>query len=296
MIIHIFSLRIYGGFFVYFFEGGETMKNYRALTIAGSDSGGGAGIQADLKTFTALGVYGASVITSVTAQNTKGVFGIYDIPLEGIRKQLEVVLSDIGTDAIKIGMLSKKQIVKQVASILKEMKEIPIVLDPVMVAKGGSPLLADDAVEAVKKELLPLATVITPNIPEAEVLTGMNITSMEDMKQAAEKLLSYGSQSVIVKGGHLTDKADDVFYDGKQWILLPGKRIETKNTHGTGCIFSSAIAAELAKKKEVVSAVKKAKDYIQLAIAGADELKIGSGHGPTNHWKYLQETGFEAWN
>ncbi len=272
------------------------MKAYRALTIAGSDSGGGAGIQADIKTFTALGVYGTSVLTSVTAQNTKGVFGIYDIPLEGIRKQLEAVMSDIGTDAIKIGMLSKKEIVKEVASFLKEVKGIPIVLDPVMVAKGGSPLLADDANEAIKNELFPLAAVITPNIPEAEALTGMNISSIDDMKIAAEKLLSYGSQSVIIKGGHLTDTAEDILYNGKQWVSLPGQRIETKNTHGTGCTFSSAITAELAKGKEIISAVERAKQYIQMAIAGADELKIGSGHGPTNHWKYLQVKGFEAWS
>lgn len=272
------------------------MQTYRALTIAGSDSGGGAGIQADLKTFTSLGVYGTSVITSVTAQNTEGVFGVYDIPLEGIHKQLEAVFSDIGTDAIKIGMLSNKEIVQEVASFLKKMKGIPIVLDPVMVAKGGSPLLQDDAMEEIKKELFPLATVITPNIPEAEVLTGIKISSADDMKEAAKKLFSYGSQFMIVKGGHLMESAEDILYDGSHWISLPGKRIKTKNTHGTGCTFSSAIAAELAKGKETVSAIKQAKQYIQMAIAGADELKIGSGHGPTNHWKYLEEKGFDAWN
>lgn len=270
------------------------MRKYRALTIAGSDSGGGAGIQADLKTFTALGVFGTSAVTSVTAQNTNGVFGVYDIPIDGIIKQLEAVFSDIGTDAIKIGMLSKKEIVQAVTAQLKSVS-VPIVVDPVMVAKGGSPLLADDAKEEIKRELLSLATVITPNIPEAEVLTGLKIESIDDMKKAAEKLLTYGSKSVIVKGGHLTEDAVDLFYDGEQWLTLPGVRIETKNTHGTGCTYSSAITAELAKGKDLVTAIKNAKEFIQLAIAGADELMIGSGHGPTNHWKYLETKGFDAW-
>ncbi|MFT9487997.1 MAG: bifunctional hydroxymethylpyrimidine kinase/phosphomethylpyrimidine kinase [Tepidibacillus sp.] len=272
------------------------MKRSRALTIAGSDSGGGAGIQADLKTFTLLGVYGTSVITSVTAQNTQGVFAIHDIPTNVIDQQIEAVLSDIGTDAIKIGMLSSKEIVKVVTEQLKQYKDIPIVLDPVMVAKGGSPLLADDAKEEIKKELFSLATVITPNIPEAEVLTKLTIKTVEDMKKAAEILIELGPQSVLVKGGHLVEEAVDILYDGKHWITFPGKRINTKNTHGTGCTYSSAIAAELAKGKELQKAIKNAKEFIQMAIIGADELNIGSGHGPTNHWKYLEEKGLEAWN
>ncbi|MFV9509881.1 bifunctional hydroxymethylpyrimidine kinase/phosphomethylpyrimidine kinase [Tepidibacillus sp. LV47] len=272
------------------------MKIYRALTIAGSDSGGGAGIQADLKTFTTLGVYGMSVITSVTAQNTMGVFGIYDIPIEGVEKQLNAVLSDIGTDAIKIGMLSSKGIVQVVGKILNTYRNIPIVLDPVMVAKGGSPLLSDDAKEEIKHVLFPLATVITPNIPEAEVLTGMKINSIEEMKLAAEQLLSYGPQAVIVKGGHLENEAVDLFYDGKNFSLLDGKRIATKNTHGTGCTFSSAIAAELAKGRELYTAIQIAKEFIQAAIEEADQLAIGSGHGPTNHFAYMKRKGLELWN
>ncbi|TCS79203.1 bifunctional hydroxymethylpyrimidine kinase/phosphomethylpyrimidine kinase [Tepidibacillus fermentans] len=272
------------------------MSHYRALTIAGSDSGGGAGIQADLKTFTTLGVYGLSVITSITAQNTQGVFGIYDVPIEGVEKQIDVVLSDIGTDAIKIGMLSSSQIVQVVSEKLKKYNHIPIVVDPVMVAKGGSPLLTDEAKEEIKNSLFPLATVITPNIPEAEVLTGLRIQSIEDMKRAAEQLLLYGPQSVIIKGGHLENEAVDLFYDGEAWSLFPAKRIQTKNTHGTGCTFSSAIAAELAKGKELKTAIEIAKNYIQAAIEEADQLAIGSGHGPTNHFAYMRRKGLEVWN
>jgi len=269
---------------------------YRALTIAGSDSGGGAGIQADLKTFTSLGVYGMSVITSVTAQNTQGVFGIYDVPIEGVEKQIDVVLSDIGADAIKIGMLSSKEIVQVVSRKLKEYNQVPIVVDPVMVAKGGSSLLSDEAKEEIKNLLLPLATVITPNIPEAEVLTDMKIHSLDDMRRAAERLLLFGSKSVIVKGGHLENEAVDLFHDGNEWLLFPAKRIHTKNTHGTGCTFSSAIAAELAKGRKLKSAIEIAKAYIQAAIEEADELAIGSGHGPTNHFAFLKRRGKEIWS
>ncbi|WP_339063364.1 bifunctional hydroxymethylpyrimidine kinase/phosphomethylpyrimidine kinase [Tepidibacillus marianensis] len=272
------------------------MSYYRALTIAGSDSGGGAGIQADLKAFTTLGVYGMSVITSVTAQNTQGVFGIYDVPIEGIEKQMGAVLSDIGTDAIKIGMLSSIKIVHVVSRKLRDYKRVPIVLDPVMVAKGGSSLLADEAKEELKNSLFPLATVITPNIPETEVLTGLQIHSIDDMKRAAEQLLQFGPQSVIIKGGHLENEAVDLFYDGNTWSLFPAKRIQTKNTHGTGCTFSSAIAAELAKGKDLKSAIAIAKNYIQAAIEEADALAIGSGHGPTNHFAYIKRKGLEVWN
>ena len=253
----------------------------KALTIAGSDSGGGAGIQADLKTFAALGVYGTSVITSVTAQNTLGVTGAHDLPPDFVAQQLDAVLSDIGTDAAKTGMLSNTGIIAAVAQKVGEYNLKKLVVDPVMVAKGGDHLLAPEANEALKKKLLPLALVVTPNIHEAEVLTGIAISGLPDMEKAARILYGFGTPYVVVKGGHLKDTATDVLFDGSEFHHFPGERFLTKNTHGTGCTFAAAIAAHLAAGRSVLEAVQGAKEFINTAIAFA--LDIGGGHGPTHH-------------
>lgn len=256
----------------------------RALTIAGSDSGGGAGIQADLKTFTVLGVYGMSALTAITAQNTLGVHGIYNLPLEAIEKQIDAVVTDIGVDAAKTGMLSQVPIIELVAAKIRQHTIPNLVVDPVMVAKGGARLLEDSAQQALITKLIPLAKVVTPNLPEAEVLTGREIRSVEDMKDAARRILDYGAQTVVVKGGHLAGDAIDIVYDGQMFEELRSARIETRHTHGTGCTFSAAITAELAKGKNVMDAVKVAKEFITCAIS--DSLELGGGHGPTNHWAY----------
>jgi len=253
----------------------------KALTIAGSDSGGGAGIQADLKTFAALGVYGTSVITAVTAQNTLGVTGVHNLPPEFVALQLEAVLSDIGTDAAKIGMLANAEIIRAVADKIQEFKLEKLVLDPVMVAKSGDHLLAPEAREALIENLLPLALVVTPNIHEAQVLTGLAISDLDDMEKAARVLHGYGTPYVIVKGGHLEGVATDVLFDGSEFHHFPGERFVTKNTHGTGCTYSAAIAAGLARGLPVFEAVRQAKEYISTALAFA--LDIGGGHGPTHH-------------
>ncbi|MCS7462216.1 bifunctional hydroxymethylpyrimidine kinase/phosphomethylpyrimidine kinase [Paenibacillus doosanensis] len=263
-------------------------KVYKALTIAGSDSGGGAGIQADLKTFQMLEVYGMSAITAVTAQNTLGVHGIYDIPLEGIEKQLEAVFADIGVDAAKTGMLSQPQVIELVAEQIRKHKLAKLVVDPVMIAKGGASLLADSAQHALRTQLLPLAAVVTPNIPEAEVITGLSIASVDGMKEAAVRLVEqYGAGAAVVKGGHSAGEPTDVLYDGSAFHLLTAERCETRHTHGTGCTFSAVITAELAKGAGLLEAVQTAKRFITLAIR--DELGIGGGHGPTNHWAYWRE-------
>lgn len=260
-------------------------KVAKALTIAGSDSGGGAGIQADLKTFTTLEVYGTSVITAITSQNTLGVHGIHDIPLEYIAGQLDAVMTDIGADAVKTGMLSKPEIIELVSDKVKEYNIQSLVVDPVMIAKGGASLLSEDAKQVIRNTLLPLASVVTPNIPEAEVLTGINISTLEDMKRAAHMIVDqYGAGSAIVKGGHFAGDPTDVLYNGKELLLFTADRYETRHTHGTGCTFSAALTAELAKGNVLQDAVQTAKDYITLAIK--HELGIGAGHGPTNHWAY----------
>ncbi len=263
-----------------------------ALTIAGSDSGGGAGIQADLKAFSALGVFGTSVITALTAQNTREVRAIHDVPASFIADQLNTVLDDIRVDAIKIGMLSRPETITTIAEILRQRQLNNIVLDPVMVAKSGDKLLADESVDALRRELLPLATLITPNLPEASVLLNTSeAATAEQMHEQAQQLLALGPQAVLVKGGHLAGSASDESADlllnpgAAQW--LPAKRIATANTHGTGCTLSSAIAAGLAKGLSVTDAVTQAKAYITAAIAAADRLNVGSGHGPTHH--------FHAW-
>lgn len=256
-----------------------------ALTIAGSDSGGGAGIQADLKAFAANGVYGMSVITAVTAQNTQEVRAVQNIDIGIIKSQIEAVFDDIRVDGVKIGMLSSPAIVETVASALSKYKPKHIVLDPVMVSKGGHHLLQQDAIQALIEKLIPLASIITPNIPEAEVLTGSSIVSEDDMIVACQKLENLGTKAVLLKGGHLRGNPNDVFYDGETFYWLKGERIQTRNTHGTGCTLSSAIAANLAKDHSLLEAVQFGKKYITTAIEHS--LSIGTGHGPTNHFYEL---------
>ncbi len=255
----------------------------RALTIAGSDPSGGAGIQADLKTFTALGVYGMSVITSITVQNTEGVFGVYDLPSQLVYDQIKAITEDIGVDSAKTGMLSNSDIVVSVARAIKDLRIGNLVVDTVLRAKSGDVLLRDDSIQALVKELIPLATVITPNIPEAEVLCGDEIKKLRDAELCAKKLLSYGSKAVLIKGGHLEgDKAIDLLYEGgTEFHYFVSDKIQTKNTHGTGCTFSAAITAFLAKGYNLKDAVKRAKDYIQGAIKS--NLQLGRGYGPLNH-------------
>ncbi|MDN4523817.1 bifunctional hydroxymethylpyrimidine kinase/phosphomethylpyrimidine kinase [Fictibacillus fluitans] len=258
----------------------------KALTIAGSDSGGGAGIQADLKTFQELGAYGMSVITAVTAQNTKGVQNIHAIPVEMVVDQLKSIADDLQPHALKTGMLFSVEIIEAVSSHIREFHWNNVVVDPVMIAKGGSELLRKDAVEALKKYLLPLADILTPNIPEAEQLTGRTIADKRGREDAARFLHDLGAKKIVIKGGHLPHESEpvDLYYDGEQMIEFKGKRIETSQTHGTGCTFAAAITAELARGKSPAEAVQTAKAFIQEAISSP--LHLGSGHGPTNHWAY----------
>jgi hydroxymethylpyrimidine/phosphomethylpyrimidine kinase len=255
-----------------------------ALTIAGSDSGGGAGLQADLKTFAAHGVYGLTAVTAVTAQNSLGVTAVLPMPPDLVAKQIDAVISDFGAAATKIGMLATADIVRAVASAIDRHQLRNVVLDTVMVAKGGAPLLDDDAVLVMRERLLPLAAVITPNIPEAERLTGRRISSPAGMREAARALISAGARAVVVKGGHLDGPAVDVFDDGQTLTELAADRVPGRHTHGTGCTFSSAIAARLALGDDLGTAVAIAKAYVTRAIAAAPGL--GSGHGPTGHWIY----------
>lgn len=258
------------------------MNVRRVLTIAGSDSGGGAGIQADLKTITALGGFGMSVITALTAQNTLGVTGIHEVPPDFVAMQFDAVASDIGIDSAKTGMMASAEILHVVAEKVKQYGIEKLVVDPVMVAKGGARLIREDACETLMKELIPLAFVLTPNIPEAEVLSGLKITGPEDMRAAAAAINRLGAHHVVIKGGHLSGDATDILYDGRQFHTFTVERIETKDTHGTGCTFSAAIATGLAAGKTVYDAVDTAKKYIQAAIKYA--WRIGGGHGPTNHF------------
>ncbi|WCK54924.1 bifunctional hydroxymethylpyrimidine kinase/phosphomethylpyrimidine kinase [Aneurinibacillus sp. Ricciae_BoGa-3] len=262
------------------------MSVNKALTIAGSDSGGGAGIQADLKTFQELDVFGMSALTAVTAQNTLGVQGVYPLEIEAVARQIDSIGEDLGADAVKTGMLFSSEIIRTIADKIKQYGWRNLVVDPVMVAKGGAPLLQQEAVKAVIEHLLPLAMVITPNIPEAEVLAGMAIQNLADREEAASVIKQMGAQYVVIKGGHdeASDNLADLLYDGTEFIYLESRRIPTRHTHGTGCTFSAAIAAELAKGNTVTDAVQTAKDFIQAAIE--DSLEIGAGHGPTNHWAF----------
>ena len=257
----------------------------KALTIAGSDSGGGAGIQADLKTFAALGVYGASALTAITAQNTVGVTAVHEIPTEIITSQIDAVLDDIGADSVKTGMLANGPIIGCVADALQRHGVPWLVVDPVMVAKSGDPLLREDAVEALRNRLLPLASVVAPTIPEAETLTGMKISSDAEVRRAAELIVEMGANSVVVKGGHREGPAADLFYDGARFQEFSAPRIDTRNTHGTGCTFASAVAAGLARGMSVAEAVALAKNYVTEAIRRS--FPLGRGHGPLNHFYKL---------
>jgi hydroxymethylpyrimidine/phosphomethylpyrimidine kinase len=257
-----------------------------ALSIAGSDSGGGAGIQADLKTFAALGVYGATVITALTAQNTQGVAAIHDVPADFIAAQIDAVYSDLDIAAVKIGMLSQPGAVAAVTAGLKRHKAANIVLDPVMVATSGDALLADAAVESLRRELIPHALVVTPNLPEAAALIGASLARNEqEMEAQARELLTLGPAFVLIKGGHGEGaESVDLLVGQGHAVRLSARRVATKNTHGTGCTLSAAIAAGLAKGLDVVAAVREAKSYVTAAIAAADRLQVGHGHGPINHF------------
>ncbi len=256
-----------------------------ALTIAGSDSGGGAGIQADLKTFSALGVYGMSVLTAITAQNTVGVRAVHEVPPEIVAAQIDAVVEDLGADAVKTGMLASSPLIGVVAERVRALGLRTLVVDPVMVAKSGDALLQPEAVAALRDELLPLALVVTPNRPEAEVLTGRPVRTLAEARDAARALVALGARHAVVKGGHAEGPAVDVLFDGRDFEEFSAPRLETRHTHGTGCTFASAIAAELAKGASVVEAVGSAKAYLTAALQHAPGL--GHGHGPVHH--------FHAW-
>jgi len=259
----------------------------RVLTIAGSDSGGGAGIQADLKTFAALGCYGMSAITALTAQNTRGVSDIHPVPPAFATAQIAAVLEDIGADAVKIGMLYSVELIRAVADSLKHYQTRHIVLDPVMVAQSGDRLLQNDAVGAIAEHLMPLAEVVTPNIPEAEVLVGRMLRTRDELRAAACELARHGSKSILIKGGHLEheDSCDLLYLAGEnRFVELTAERIRTRNNHGTGCTLSSAIAAHLARGSGIEDAVRRAKEYISHAIRAGADYAIGRGHGPVHHF------------
>ncbi len=257
-----------------------------ALTIAGSDSSGGAGIQADLKTFQALGVYGMSAITAVTVQNTQKVYAIQEINPQIVHDQITCLFEDIAIHAVKIGMVSSVELIQAIADALHKVGRPPVVLDPVMISKSGYPLLKEDARKALVAKLFPLAEVVTPNLHEAEVLVGAAITNHDQMTSAARKIIQLGAAKVVVKGGHLAgNQATDILYDGQSFHHLATPRLETPNTHGTGCTFSAAIAAFLARETPFFDAVQQAKHYITGAIAHS--LDIGKGHGPTHHFYEL---------
>ena len=260
-----------------------------ALTIAGSDSSAGAGIQADLKTFAAFGVYGASVITALTAQNTQGVRGIHPVPADFVRAQIDAVFDDLDVAAVKIGMVGQPAAIEAIASALSRWKPKHIVLDPVMVATSGDRLLSPDAVKRLRADLIPLASLVTPNLPEAAALLDAKPAAGEaEMRDQAERLLALGCRAVVVKGGHGTGaESVDIFFGGEVELRLPAPRMDTRNTHGTGCTLSSAIAAGLAKGLHLVEAVAEAKAYVTLAISASEQLTIGHGHGPVHH--------FHAW-
>ena len=260
-----------------------------AVTIAGSDSGGGAGIQADLKTFSALGVYGASVITALTAQNTTGVTAIHDVPPDFVTAQIDAVFSDLDVNAVKIGMLSQPAVIEAVAEGLARWRQTNVVLDPVMVATSGDRLIAPEAIDVLKRVLIPRALVITPNLPEAAALLDAPIAQNEDeMRRQAERLMARGARAVLIKGGHGEGaESVDILLAPTSFTRLATERIATRNTHGTGCTLSSAIAAGLAKGLDLVTAAREAKVFVSTALAASERLKIGAGHGPVHH--------FHAW-
>ncbi len=265
----------------------KSKSYYRTLTIAGSDSGGGAGIQADLKTFAALGCYGMSVITAITAQNTIGVSRIHPIPVEMIVRQMEAVFTDLGTDAVKIGMLHSAEVIAAVARCLSQYEVLNVVLDPVMVAKSGGKLLREDAIQALRQYLLPRVDLITPNLPETQVLVGWPVTTVAQMEAAGKELLERGCKAVLVKGGHLPGNqvVDLLFVKGQPGPLrLESTRIPTKNSHGTGCTLSSAIAAHLARGQSLEKAVQLAREYLTQALSLGKDYALGRGHGPVHHF------------
>lgn len=255
----------------------------RVLIVAGSDSGGGAGIQADIKAVTALGGYAMTAITALTAQNTRGVFGIHEVPTDFLRQQMYLAIDDLGADAVKTGMLHSAAVIETVCDVLEaKLAGVPVVADPVMVAKGGHPLLEASAVDVLKTRLVPRADVLTPNVPEAELLTGLTIADESDMRRAAEALLSFGPRAVLLKGGHLSGETlVDLLATGDGIEAFRGPRYATPHTHGTGCTLASAIACGLAQGLNLVEAVRRARDYVAVAIETAPEL--GHGHGPLNH-------------
>jgi hydroxymethylpyrimidine/phosphomethylpyrimidine kinase len=266
----------------------KTTKEYcKVLTIAGSDSGGGAGIQADLKTFSAIGCYGMSAITALTAQNTRGVSGIHAVPPDFAVQQIDAVFSDMGADAVKIGMLYSAELIEAVSEALKKHDARKIVLDPVMVAQSGDKLLQDDAIEAIKTHLMPLADVVTPNIPEASVLCGRQLKQWSDIESAAETLARHGSRSILIKGGHGDqNESTDLLFLAREnrFVSLTADRIQTRNNHGTGCTLSSAIAAYRARGRDIEAAVQKAKSFMNRAIAAGAGYNLGHGHGPVHHF------------
>jgi len=255
-------------------------KPARLLIVAGSDSSGGAGIQADLKTASALGVYGMTAITALTAQNTEGVFGVVETDPEFVALQMTVCFDDVGCDAIKTGMLSNTGIIEAVADVISQHPGTPLVVDPVMVSKSGSPLLDPRAVSALREKLLPLAAVVTPNLDEAAALVGRAVGGLDEMKEAARAIHGFGAHSVVVKGGHLEGEAVDVLYDGREFAEFATARVATRNSHGTGCIFASALAAGLALGKTLRESVSLAKEFVTVAIR--EGLPLGRGHGPAN--------------
>ena len=264
----------------------------RVLTIAGSDSGGGAGIEADLKTFTALGVYGMAAITSVTAQNTVGVTGVHDLPPAFVAEQIDAVARDIGIDAAKTGMLSNAGIIEAVADRVAAHGIERLVVDPVMVAKSGDALLHESALDALIRRILPLAFMVTPNIPETETLAGMKVVRIDEIHEAARRIHGLGARYVLIKGGHIEgDAATDYLFDGTAFEEFTAARIPTKNTHGTGCTYSAAIAAFLAKGHAAPEAVQRAKAYLTGAIRHG--FALGKGHGPLNHFWNLGARGFD---
>ena len=259
------------------------------VSIAGVDPSGGAGVLADVKTFSALGAYGCGVIAALTAQNTRAVTGIHEVPPEFLRLQLDTLFDDVRIDAVKIGMLASSALIHTVADALRRHRPRFVVLDPVMVAKSGDRLLRDEAVAALRTQLLPLATVLTPNLPEAGDLLGAPVPdSPEAMRHAARGLREHGSANVLMKGGHLTgERLVDILFDGTRFVEMPAERVHTKNTHGTGCTLSSAIAALLPQRDSVESAVRDARAYVLDAIRASDRLHVGGGHGPLHHFHNL---------
>jgi hydroxymethylpyrimidine/phosphomethylpyrimidine kinase len=268
-----------------------------ALTIAGSDSSAGAGIQGDLKTFAALGVYGASVITAITAQNTQQVSRVFELPPDLVGAQIDAVVSDLAPEATKTGMLASTTLIVAVAGKISELRLRPLVVDPVMVAKSGDRLLQDDAIDALRERLIPLATVLTPNLPEAEVLLGRKLASWDDVREGAKELVAMGARAVVMKGGHPPAEAGDqaraatdILYDGEQFREYTSARVVTSSTHGTGCTFASAIAAGLAKGETLHGAVAMAKAYVTKALQAA--FPVGHGHGPVHHFfRFWQPRG-----